>query len=345
MVPLQKQRSFPPKLWYIFELWICRMLIPSPDERSACFLGKGWNMKSYSMVATAALLAANWLGAAQQPGTEGKAGQKDQSQVVSQTESKAQTISHDQGAFYILAEFTQSLNAKKLKPGDRIQAQVTQDVLSHGKIIIPVESKLVGHVTEVKARATDDSESRLGIIFDKVLLKHRLEVDFRGVLHALSAPAVRRSRVDEPDQMLSPRAMGGMSQSQGPMPIGTGMANSRSTSPGGGSASAGSSIAANPAGSAPPFMNSPPVNGPPSSSAGNAAGGIPNPNGVPVSSGEQKPMSVGMPLGVFGLKGLSLTPGTSSTPGPVILSRVDNVKLESGTQVLLKITGASVPQP
>lgn len=303
-------------------------------------------MKSYSMVATAVLLAANWLGAAQRPGAEGKAGQKDQSQVVSQSESKAQTNSRDQGVFYILAEFSQSLNAKKLKPGDRIQAQVTQDVLSHGRIIIPVESKLVGHVTEVKARATNDPESRLGIIFDKVLLKHRVEVDFWGVLHALSAPAIRRSKVDEPDQMLSPRAMGGMSQSQGPMPIGSGMAAPRGASSSGGSAGSGSSIAANPAGSSPPFMNSPPVNGPPSRSAGNAAGGIPNPSGAPpVSSGEQKPMSVGMPLGVFGLKGLSLTTGTSSTPGPVILSRVDNVKLESGTQVLLKITGASVPQP
>src|SRR5215471_9280216 len=76
---------------------------------------------------------------------------------------------------YILAEFTQSLNGKKLKAGDRIKAEVSQDVLSHGRIIIPVESKLLGYVTEVKTRGSD-SESRLGIVFDKVVLKHHQEL-------------------------------------------------------------------------------------------------------------------------------------------------------------------------
>src|SRR5262245_20118449 len=57
---------------------------------------------------------------------------------------------------YILAEFTQSLNAKKLKPGDAIKAQVSQDVLAHGKIVIPADSTLVGHVTEVKASQKED---------------------------------------------------------------------------------------------------------------------------------------------------------------------------------------------
>ncbi len=55
-------------------------------------------------------------------------------------------------------------------------------------------------------------------------------------------------------------------------------------------------------------------------------------------------MSAGMPRGVFGLKGLSLSPGVgSNTPGPVILSEAGNVKLEDGTQVLLKVTDATAP--
>jgi hypothetical protein len=57
-------------------------------------------------------------------------------------------------------------------------------------------------------------------------------------------------------------------------------------------------------------------------------------------------MSTGMPLGVYGIKGLSLIPGPSgSTPGPVILSRTGDVKLENGTQILLRVTDATVPQP
>lgn len=249
----------------------------------------------------------------------------------------AATPNSGSGAFYILAEFTQSLNTKKLKPGDRVKAEVTQDVLSHGKIIIPAESKLVGHVTEVKSHQAEDPESRLGIVFDKVLLKHRAEVDCRGVLHALSAPAVRRSLVDEPDQMLSPSAMGA-NRSSGPMPLGSASSSRNGASMNG----MGASTALNPAG-APPSAGAP-METAPSTSAGNAAGGIPSHSGPsPAAARDQRAMSLGMPLGVFGIKGLSLTQGaTADTPGPVILSRTDDVKIESRTQVLLKVTDATV---
>ena len=40
----------------------------------------------------------------------------------------------------------------------------------------------------------------------------------------------------------------------------------------------------------------------------------------------------------FGLKGLSLsTEQSPSTPGPVIVSSTENVKLDSGTQILLHV--------
>jgi hypothetical protein len=55
-------------------------------------------------------------------------------------------------------------------------------------------------------------------------------------------------------------------------------------------------------------------------------------------------MSQGMPQGVFGLKGLSLTTGSdSSTPGPVIVSTAEHVKLEYGTQLQVRVTGLSAP--
>jgi hypothetical protein len=56
------------------------------------------------------------------------------------------------------------------------------------------------------------------------------------------------------------------------------------------------------------------------------------------------PMSIGMPLGVRGLKGLSLsTAPSASTPGPVIVSNTDNVKLDSGTQILLHVLRVEIP--
>src|SRR5262249_662913 len=104
---------------------------------------------------------------------------------------------------FVLAEFSDALNGKKLKPGARVRVDVAQDVLAHGKIIIPMDSRIVGHVTEVKTRGSDPA-SRLGIVFDKVLLKHHEERNLQGVVYALAAPSSRRSKVDQPDQMLAP---------------------------------------------------------------------------------------------------------------------------------------------
>lgn len=286
--------------------------------------------KNRSMVTALVLFAANCVGpslrvcTAQQTAARGNIAATPTTAVAPSSPTNA--------AFYILAEFTQSLNAKKLKPGDQVKAQVTQDVLWHGKIIIPVESRLIGHVSEVKVYRTDDPESRLGIVFDKVLLKHSREVDFQAVLQTLEAPAVRRSRVDEPSQMLAP--MGGMAGGFGqPTRMGTGSASTRGVTSSGAS---NNDIATNPAG-VPTFQP------PPSSSD---VSSIPS-GGRPLTPAEeQKPMSVGMPLGVYGVKGLTLIPGpSSSTPGPVILSRAGNVKLESGTQILLRVTAVSATQP
>jgi hypothetical protein len=247
--------------------------------------------------------------------------------LAAQTKAETPTPA-TKSVFYILAEFTRALNVKKLKPGDRIKAEVTQDVLSHGKIVIPVESKLVGHVTEVKARSGEDPESRLGFVFDKVLLKHHHELDFQGVIQAISPPATRRSKVDEPDQMLPPLGAG---PSQANVPMG-GSGRSTAGSP---APSMATTIATMPTGV--PVS----VHGTPSSNVGNSSS---MDLGSSSAKEAHKPMSAGMPRGVFGLKGLSLSPGPgSSTPGPVILSEASNVKLEYGTQVLLKVTDVTVP--
>jgi hypothetical protein len=298
-------------------------------------------MKSYSTVAAALLITAVWLGpslrthAAQQPAaqtdTAQKAVQPASIPAGSQVNGAAPS-NPGKPAFYILAELTQSLNAKKLKPGDPIKAQVTQDVLSHGKIIIPVDSKLIGHVTEVKSHGAEDPESRLGIVFDKVLLRRPHEVDFVAVVQRLEPPSELKSRVDQPSQMLAPGGMGG-GGAMGPVPMSSGM----NTGPTRGSGSAPTyTSASNPAGS-PTFLPPPSPSDPPSK-AQKGTGPV-----VPVE--QQQAMSTGMPLGVYGIKGLSLIPGPSgSTPGPVILSRTGDIKLENGTQILLRVTDATVSQ-
>jgi hypothetical protein len=228
----------------------------------------------------------------------------------------------------MLVELSKGLTAKKLKVGDKVKAKVSQDVVAHGKVIIPVETKLVGHVTEVSPKDSAHRESRLGIVFDRILLKHFHDIDFEAVVQAVSQPVVRRSLVDQPSQMLPPSMMGGMRSSLGP-------AGSRgSSNQGGGSNSGASNSASLSTIEAPVTVKESP------STHADSAGAL-----LEVNSGKPKPMSIGMPQGVFGLKGLSLSAEPSpDTPGPVIVSNSENVKLDSGTQILLHVLKVEMPE-
>lgn len=89
----------------------------------------------------------------------------------------------------LYAELSKGLDAKKVKVGDPVTAVLTADVLSHGEIIVPRNSKLTGHVSEAKPSSKEDPESHLGIVFEKVVLKGGHEVPFSSVLISLRPPA------------------------------------------------------------------------------------------------------------------------------------------------------------
>src|SRR5579859_389815 len=233
---------------------------------------------------------------------------------------------------YMLVELSKGLTAKKLKPGDKVKAEVAQDVVSHGKVIIPVETELIGHVTEVCARDAANTESRLGIVFDKILLKHFHDIDFQAVVQAVAPPAPRPSRVDQPSQMLPPSMIVGTRDS-GASPTG-GMSSAASRR---GQASTSSSSSMSRASDTTTFQSPITVKQSPSNHADGSSAQLETTSGG-------TPLSIGMPLGVRGLKGLSLsTAPSASTPGPVIVSNTDNVKLETGTQILLHVLTVEVP--
>jgi hypothetical protein len=90
----------------------------------------------------------------------------------------------------IYAELSKTVDSKKAKAGDPVTALLLADVVSHGKIVVRRETKLVGHVTEAQPRSKENPESRLGIIFDKFIVKGGQEIPFRSVLMGLG-PAPR----------------------------------------------------------------------------------------------------------------------------------------------------------
>ena len=117
----------------------------------------------------------------------------------------------ENGAIMYL-ELSKTLDAKKAKAGDPVTAQLLADVVAHGKIVAHRDSKLIGHVTEAQPYTKENLESRLGFVFDKVILKGGQEVPVRSMLLAIR-PAPRLT-IDAPSAPAPP----GMNPATSPAP-------------------------------------------------------------------------------------------------------------------------------
>jgi len=202
----------------------------------------------------------------------------------------------------LVGELNKSIDSKKVKPGDTVKGTVTQDVLAHGKIIIPRGSKLLGHVTEVKTRSKDDQESRLGMIFDKAVEKDGREITFSAAVRAL-APGARLRTVNTPDEM-TPTIVSPMVTASGPQRVLSGSTTpARTTSRSGSNTGTRSS----------------------QYTLSKATTALTSDYGL-MSGGSR---------GVFGLPGLKLNREQGAQS--VVTSTTRNVKLDSGTQIVIQI--------
>jgi hypothetical protein len=118
----------------------------------------------------------------------------------------------------LYAELTKTVDAKKAKVGDPVSAILLADVLAHGKIVVRHDAKLLGHVTEAQVHSKDTPESRLGIVFDKVITKDG-EMPFQSLLLAIrpadrpvvdvpNAPSPMSNSAQQPVQRQSPSPLG-----------------------------------------------------------------------------------------------------------------------------------------
>jgi hypothetical protein len=96
------------------------------------------------------------------------AGQAQNSTVQSgQSSAKsAPAASKKRGTFTV--ELVKGLESKKLKEGDNVEAKLTGSITLPDGSVLPRGTAITGHVTEAKARSKQDSESELGISFDKI---------------------------------------------------------------------------------------------------------------------------------------------------------------------------------
>ena len=199
----------------------------------------------------------------------------------------------------ISAELSKALDAKKLKPNDKIEARTAVDLLSHGQIVIPRNAKIIGHVTEAKAHTKQSPDSMVGIEFDRVVMKDGRELALKVVVQAVGRPL----------QTSSPFA-GDDSMSAGTSGIPSAAQAQRGTVPG----STSPNTASYPAGYPPHGASAP-------ADQGGQLGSSVSPLG-PTSQG------------VIGMKGLSLSAAGAAS---VLSSSTDNVHLDSGAQLILRV--------
>jgi hypothetical protein len=203
----------------------------------------------------------------------------------------------------IPVSLTKTIDAKKVKTGDEVVAKVTQDMkTTGGEVLVPKDTKVMGHVTEAQPRNKDQKESQVGIAFDRAMMKDG---------SALQIP-------------MSIQAIIGQQNDQNNSGSGTGEA----AAPTGG-ASSGTTGSGSPRGG---MGGSAPAS-PPSASSGSA--GTP---GDAQAAKSSRPPITAQTEGVVGISDLKLSRAASNAAeGSVVSSEKNNVKLESGTMMLLRV--------
>jgi len=224
------------------------------------------------------------------------------------------------------AELTKPIDAKKAKPGDEVSAKVTQDVKSDGKVVIHKGTRLVGHVTEAQARTKEQANSTLGIAFDKAVLKGGEEVSFNSMVQAIGPPVQANvsTAADKNTNLGAAPPISGAPRTGNGGPVG-----GVTSAAGGAVSGATGTVAGAATGAANDTV----------SGATRTAGGLTAQGNLTSAS-----------QGVIGLQGLALNTPTAvagsgsasgSAQGSVISSTSRNVKLDSGTQMVLRVTGST----
>lgn len=231
-----------------------------------------------------------------------------QSAKMSNKGAEAAAASQLNSGSSIHATLEKPVDSRKSKSGDQVGAKTSEDVKSEGKVVIPRGSKIIGHVTEVKARGKGQAESAVGVVFDHAVLKDGSQIPLPLAVQAVGSGATAAQAED--DSLMSSGNTAAMGSVDG---SGSSMTRAGGGLVGGVRSTTGGLV--NTAGS----VGGAAVNT--ATSAGAAASSSLNSNSQ----------------GVVGLRGLSLASSASSSNSGTFTSQNSHVHLDSGTQMILKV--------
>jgi hypothetical protein len=223
-----------------------------------------------------------------------------QSSAPAQAATSEQNASRIAPGSIIPVRLTKTVDAKKAKQGDEIIATVPGDLkATNGQVLVPKDTKVVGHVTEAQKRSKEQKESQLGIAFDQMKMNDGQQVQLPMSIQAIIAPPKSNAA------------------SEGNNPPTSAPSGGSTNYPAGGGR--GGAMGGNPsAPTAPSTSESAPAN--------TQAQSSPNP---PITEDTK---------GVVGIENLTLSATPDPTNGSVVTSEKSNVKLEDGTMMLLRVS-------
>lgn len=93
----------------------------------------------------------------------------------------------------VSAELTKSVDTKKARVGDEINAKITNDAKLPDGTELPKGTKLVGNVVDVKAKSKDEHDSHLVLALNRVVLKDGHEMPIKAAVTSMTAPVSNAS--------------------------------------------------------------------------------------------------------------------------------------------------------
>lgn len=205
----------------------------------------------------------------------------------------------------INVELKDSLDSKKVKPGDAVKLKTTETCKSNDQIVLPKGTELLGHVTQATVKEKGQNGSSLGIALDKAVLKNGEEMPLNATIQAMA---------------------------NGDLGVGSGSI----TSPGLGEPGPGVAT-----GGARPGMSSTgsttqPQQPNPGSQVNSSINPIAGASGTSVNGLNSAGQLTSKSRGVYGMEGVTLQAAAGdSAQGTMILSTGKSVHLNGGTKILL----------
>ncbi|SRR5579871_1126147 len=154
-------------------------------------MGKNRN----KLALTIAIVLSSFAASSQQPATSSSA-----PQAASEDKLKPGAL--------VQAEMISVLDVKKNHVGDTFEARVWSDVWGQNRILLPHDTKIVGHVLDAQPRTKDNPESKLVITLDKAVLKDGSELPLRGIVQNVELSAASVTAAQNTSTQSTARASG-----------------------------------------------------------------------------------------------------------------------------------------